>query len=441
MRLIKDGPGIPPNPLVARTGAISVDLQRGDDVQICPIGWVWPGWLAAGKLHVLAGAPGTGKTTLALSMAATITAGGWWPDGAHARPADVVIWSGEDDPADTLAPRLLAMGADMTRVLFLRATVGDGERRAFEPARDLPHLRATLRLRGITPELLVVDPIVSVVTGDSHKNAEVRQSLAPLVDMAAEIGFAVMGVSHFTKGTSGRDPVERVTGSLAFGALARIVMAAAKQTDDQGGGRLLARAKSNIGPDGGGYAYELEVVPVPGHPGVHTTRVVWGDALEGTARDLLAEAEPDEERSATTEAVDWLRELLAAGPVEAAVVQREARAAGITDKPLRLARERLGVTPRKRTFSGGWVWELGHLGKTAKDDPSHTKMPPRCPTQNEGILGKERASSVDEGILGESSKMPSVPEDALSTCPGIFGASSGEGILGGSPESDDWEQM
>src|SRR5262245_33293584 len=58
--------------------------------------WVWPGWLARGKFHLLAGAPGTGKTTIGISAAATITTGGRWPDGTAAERGDVLIWTGED---------------------------------------------------------------------------------------------------------------------------------------------------------------------------------------------------------------------------------------------------------------------------------------------------------------------------------------------------------
>jgi len=85
--------------------------------------------------------------------------------------------------------------------------------------------------------------------------------------LAAKINAALLGISHLSKNTEGRDPVERVTGSIAFGAVARLVMVAAKgAVAEEGteGRRILARAKSNLGPDQGGYAYSLVQVPVPG---------------------------------------------------------------------------------------------------------------------------------------------------------------------------------
>jgi RecA-family ATPase len=99
--------------------------------------------------------------------------------------------------------------------------------------------------------LLIVDPIVSAVMGDSHKNGEVRRGLQPLVDLAARHACALIGITHYSKGTTGRDPLERVTGSLAFGAVARVVMGTAKPTGP-GEPRRLVRAKSNLEPYGGG---------------------------------------------------------------------------------------------------------------------------------------------------------------------------------------------
>ncbi|HGE2296536.1 TPA: AAA family ATPase, partial [Pseudomonas aeruginosa] len=81
------------------------------------IRWLWPGWIAQGKLHILAGAGGTGKTTLLLGLIATITSAGRWPDGERCKEAgNAIIWSSEDDPADTIVPRLAAAGADLRRV-------------------------------------------------------------------------------------------------------------------------------------------------------------------------------------------------------------------------------------------------------------------------------------------------------------------------------------
>ena len=103
---------------------------------------------------------------------------------------------------------------------------------------------------------------MNAVAGDSHKNTETRRALQPLVELAASANAALLGITHFSKGTAGREPIERITGSIAFGALARVVMVAGKEAekedDDTPPRRFLARAKSNIGPDEGGFAYELQ---------------------------------------------------------------------------------------------------------------------------------------------------------------------------------------
>ncbi len=145
------------------------------------------------------------------------------PAGSKAATGNVVILSGEDDFADTLAPRLLASGADLSRIYFIK-DVGEGlERRVFDPARDMGALKSKLAyIKDV--RLLIVDPIVSAISGDSHKNSKVRRGLMPLDDLARSMRCAVLGITHFSKGTSGREPVERINGSLAFGALARVVM-------------------------------------------------------------------------------------------------------------------------------------------------------------------------------------------------------------------------
>lgn len=284
---------------VGRADLDAVTLICASTLKPEPIRWLWNGWIALGKLHILAGRPGEGKTTINLAFASTVTVGGRWPDGTRCPLGNVLIWSGEDDPTDTLLPRLLAMGADPAQVFFVSGARINGESQAFDPARDMVQLStAAERVGGCS--LLIVDPVVSAVTGDSHKNTEVRRALQPLVDLATVLDCAVVGVSHFSKGSTGRDPTERVVGSVAFGAVARIVMVAAKTKDDDGTERrILARSKSNIGPDSGGFDYAIDQVELDAHPGIFASRITWGAAVEGSARELLAENdEQDSERSA-----------------------------------------------------------------------------------------------------------------------------------------------
>jgi putative DNA primase/helicase len=352
-----------------------------------PVNWLWQGWLAAGKLHVLAGAPGTGKTTISLSMAATITCGGRWPDGAQAQRGDVLIWSGEDDPADVLAPRLKAACADLSRVHFVRQVLDAEGRRPFDPAKDMTALVEAAR--GLPElQLLILDPIVNAVGGDSHKNTEVRRALAPVVELAESLRLAALGISHFSKGSAGRDPVERVTGSLAFGALPRMVLVAAKiKTEDGAESRLLARAKSNLGPDGGGFAYTLEQVEIGG--GIDASRVKWGAAVEGSARQLLAEADADTEAdSEHRDVAEWLREVLAdLNEADARTLRRLADEAGHAWRTVQRAAKKVGVLITRHGFGADCrsIWRL----PLAPTDP----LAPLAPDIECGATGATEAQA------------------------------------------------
>ena len=341
---------------IARTMGKIVNLMSAEDLQPTNHEWLWRHWMAAGSLHLIAGAPATGKTSVALSLAATLSRGDLWPDGSPARAARAVVWSGEDHTTSTLLPRLIAQGADLAKISIVGNTLEDGRARPFDPSIDLQDLKRQLcTLDNVG--LLVIDPIISVVTGDSHKNAEVRRGLQPLVELAAEVGCAVLGVTHFSKGTGGFDPVERITGSLAFGALARIVMVAARssQDDDVRHDRLLVRAKSNIGPDGDGFRYAVEGLSLPGDVPIETSCVLWGDPLEGPASAHLAghgstsaPVAGDGGRSA------WLRQVLSAGPRRAAeVISRAAAELGCPKGSIQRTRKSMGACTEKVGFSSG----------------------------------------------------------------------------------------
>lgn len=331
------------------------DIQAAALIEAEPIRWLWRGWLARGKIHILAGSPGTGKTTIALKLAAAVSTGGELPDGTRAEQGNVVMWSGEDGISDTLVPRLIAAGADRERVYFVTGVTDGLNQRAFDPARDVQALYDAIQGIG-GAALIVVDPIVNAVAGDSHKNAETRRGLQPLADLAEMFDAALLGITHLTKGTAGRDPVERVTGSLAFGAVARIVMMAArKQTEDDADARVFCRAKSNIGRDGGGFAYSVRPVIIEHGGGIETSTVDWGEPLEGSAREIMA----DDDAPAETKAEDaetFLKSLLGYGPAAADEVKKEAQAHKIAWRTIERAKKALGV--RSRKAAGGWEWSI-----------------------------------------------------------------------------------
>jgi putative DNA primase/helicase len=346
----------------------TVSLQCAADIKPEPIRWLWDGWLAKGKLHIFAGTAGTGKTTISIALAATITTGGRFPDGSPCPTGSVLIWSGEDSPADTLIPRLMAASADLNKVHFIGDTLtAEYESRSFDPAIDMQALE---RKAATIPDLalLIIDPIVNAVAGDSHKNGEVRRALQPVVDFGERLNCAVLGITHFSKGGQGKDPLERVTGSLAFGALARIVLATAKIDDGDNSRRIFCRAKSNIGIDSGGFEYDLQQKEV--QAGIFSSYTLWGEAIEGSARDLLAEPDNRESgengNSALAEAKDFLQSLLADGELSQKQIKDDARGASHSWRTVERAKKELNIRSSKSVLDGCWYWKL--TTNSAKND-------------------------------------------------------------------------
>jgi len=370
----------PPNP-----DRWTAQAVRASEITAVPISWLWFDWIARGKLTIQAGAAGSGKTTLVISLAATVTQAGTWPDGSRcAQPGNVIIWSSEDDPADTLIPRLMAAGADLQRVYILKGRVNElGETAPFDPAGDIGLLAEQIATIGDV-HLLMIDPLVSAVRGDMHKANDVRRGLQAMVDLAERYRIAVVGISHFSKGSGGSSPADRVIGSQAFAALARTVLVAAKSENDDV--RVLARAKSNIGLDSGGVSYMIE--PCTVGEDIDTTRVSWGGRIDGTAREILADAEyvpGDEDQDDPVEA---LRQILRDGPMDAKEAAQVMARNGFTAKQVRRAREKLDVTIERKGFGSDLVSEWS-LPSVLPPGASFAQKGQFCPPSGVGKTGEE----------------------------------------------------
>lgn len=326
------------------------------DVKAETITWLWPGRVASGKLTLLAGDPGLGKSLVSLDIAARVSTGTCWPDcTTGSARGGVVLLSAEDDPADTIRPRLDAAGADVSRISLIRAVEwfdGDaGQRvtRSFSLERDAAALDEAIEQ---TPDcrLVIIDPISAYLGNtDSHKNADVRGLLTPLSELAQRRRVAVLAVTHLNK--SAGPAMYRSMGSLAFVAAARAVWAVVKDQEDSSK-RLMLPIKNNLAADTSGLSYSV-VVP-HGAP-----CLAWSDQpVTITVDDALAAGRDDDPRgSERRDAKAWLGEVLGDGPMEAKEVKRQANAGGPAWHTVRRAKDDLHVNAYREGFGPGAVWK------------------------------------------------------------------------------------
>lgn len=330
-----------------------VRVTRLADVQPQATSWLWPGRLPKGKLVVLDGDPGLGKSTLALDLAARVSIGASMPDGPSTTgPANVVVLSAEDGLADTIRPRLDAAGADTGRIVSLTINENDAERGLASPS-DLAQLERAVRCEQAA--LVVLDPLVAHLDGgvNSFRDQDVRRALGPLASIAEATGAAILAIRHLTK-LAGGSPLYRGGGSIGITGAARSVWLVAADPDDEAR-RILAIAKSNLAPIPPALAYRIEPAALGG---ISTSRIVWEGFAPHTAASLLAVPSTDGEHSALDDAKAFLRETLAHGPVPVKAVQKQAREAGISERTLDRAKSAAGVrSMRPDGFTGPWYWE------------------------------------------------------------------------------------
>lgn len=336
------------------------ELLRLDAVKPEPLQWLWPGRIPSGKITLLYGDPGLGKSFITLDVASRVSTGAAWPD-LQSEPnqrGGVLLLSAEDDMGDTIVPRLSASGADLR---YIHVMTGITERTEEGIARWWWNLARVETLEAAVQQipdcrLIVIDPISAYLDGvDSHKNTDVRGLLGPLATMASQKGVAVLAVTHLNKGGAGGSALYRATGSLAFIAAARAGWLVAK---DQAipARRLFLPTKNNLAPDGGGLAFTLTQIEATGPP-----VVTWEpDPIRISADDALAiprdHPGPDPEKCDAAE--DWLTVQLELGAVATASIRREAEAAGFAWRTVQRAAERIGVLRTKSGYAGGWSWQL-----------------------------------------------------------------------------------
>jgi hypothetical protein len=364
------------------------------DVTPSRVEWLWPGRVPLSMLTLLVGDPGRGKSLLTCLLA-----------GEVSRDGGTVLMATAEDALDAVVrPRLEAAQADLARVRFVQLR-RDGVEEGIVLPDNIGELSELIERHDA--RLVIIDPLGAHLSGavNAHRDQDVRRALAPLYRLAQEKGCAMVVVAHLNK-AQGADPLQRVGGAHAITGAARSVLLLAPDPDDpegeRGSSRVLAQVKSSVGKEAPSLRYEIESIVLPGDAQIHTAALRYRGESEHDGRALLSTVD-DETRSRAEEAEAFLVGELAAGAVPQKELFREARAAGIADKTLRRAKERLGVKSEKSGFEGGWVW--------VRSEGGQRPWPPSQPGDT-GHLGADPPVERDAGVpeAAESEEHAHVPE-------------------------------
>jgi len=361
----------PANQSLKITSAASVKPRR--------IKWLWGQRVPYGKLTVFSGDPDQAKSLVSLYVAANITNGEpMYGDETDifADYGEVLILAAEDEPSDVIVPRLMAAGAELSRVHILESvTKNDGEITAEEREirldYDIKQIEAHLKQHPKI-KLVIIDPISSYL-GDANMNAEqeVREVLNPLKQLAARTNVAVIMIMHFSKKTD-VGAVHKVGGAVAFTGVARAVWAFMQDPSDlQANVRKMLKVKANIARPTGGLSYavktkviriENEDETVPYVEFIGTTDVV--------ANDLILRGRPAEK---SKDATTWLNDFIGNNGAETAEdVQSFGKKAGHSLRTLYRAKEESGFEAQQ--YNRKWYWTVP--GFVFTDNAINLKAPP-----------------------------------------------------------------
>jgi len=340
-------------------------IVRLDEVTPRKVLWLWKHRIPRGKLTLLAGDGGIGKSLLTMDLAQRISSGRPWPDSlCEPNPTGgVVIVSAEDDIDDTIVPRLKAAGADLARIVAIQGIeYTDQERkrrgvRGFNLQHDMPALEAAIDATDGC-SLIIIDPVTAFMgKARGNDNVEVRGCLAPLAALAADTGVAIVLVSHLNKpgAAAATTAMHRVIGSIAFSAAARATWLVCRD-EEQPQRRLMLPIKANLTADQTGLAYEVNASDDdPEIPVVH-----WQAGAVTVKADEALSGQRSESASVVQLAADFLADILADGPVHGPQVFTKAHSLGLSKRSIERAREKLPITIRPVIENGKrrWMWSL-----------------------------------------------------------------------------------
>ena len=340
---------------------------KASSYKMTTIKWLWRDRFAIGKFGIIAGLPDEGKGQTLAFIAAKATNGGEWPMSEGRSPlGSVVIFSDEDDPNDTLVPRLAAADADLDRVHIIKMVRDDKNgSRMFSLVSDLEALRRKIIEIGDVV-LVLIDPIsayLGVGKVDSFRGTDVRAVLTPLTTLAVDTKVAVIGVMHFNKKTDVTNALLRISDSLAFGAVARHVYGVIDDAENKR--KLLVRAKNNVAAkiknQTLGYRFGVRAVGTDEETGatIEAPYILWeSEYVDVTAVEAMQAAAETKSPAARDEARKFLRDLLAKGPTLKTEIEDEATANGITGRTLFRAKKELQIAAKRDGEGGKWRWHL-----------------------------------------------------------------------------------
>lgn len=297
--------------------------------------WLLYPFIPLGKITILQGDPGEGKTTLALQIIAALTTGKpVWEVAPPMEPVNVIYQTAEDGLSDTIKPRLVAAGADCSKVMV----IDDSDR-----VLTLDDDRLEQAIEQTGARLVVLDPIQGYIGAsvDMHRANEIRPLMYRIAKLAEKYGCAILLIGHMNK-NSGEKSSYRGLGSIDFQAAARSVLVVGRIKDDPTL-RVVCPAKSSLAPEGGAVAFRLD--PEQGFQWAGLYDISVDELLSGSSRGHKLR-----------EAQSFLKEVLADGQLPQTEIEAAAQQAGIRPKTLRNARYELGVTSTK--ISKQWLWAL-----------------------------------------------------------------------------------
>ncbi|WP_182354210.1 AAA family ATPase [Flaviflexus huanghaiensis] len=336
--------------------------------------WAWQDRIALGTLSLLAGKEGLGKSTLAVNVAAQVTRG-TLPGSNEGKPRAVIYAATEDSWEHTIIPRLIAAGADLNRVYRVEVATATGFTTGLNLPRDISALQDVVTERDVA--LMILDPIMSRLDNlDTHKDAEVRQALEPLVRMADETGMAILGLIHLNK--SSHDPLNAVMGSKAFTAVARSVLSVVPDPDDETEQRrLFGVVKNNLArvtPSSTAFTVESAPLDLDGET-ITTGRVHWHGDSATSIKTAMSDPGIDTQ-GVTEEAAEWLSDYLTMhGEVASKDARRDGTKEGFSDAAIRRAARKLGVKSEYSGFPRTSRWSLpAQSAQSAHDLPGETSI-------------------------------------------------------------------